>query len=137
MKCKDCRCSRLGFFASEPLDYVCIGVKHPFIIEDINKDHPECGLPIVEPPPIITNWIPVSERYPTEEGRYLLVKESKYGGITSQRYIIVGAFTPSLEELSEWDFEGLDRPGFCDYNSECGFYELSNITHWMPLPELP
>lgn len=38
MKCKECKCCEKGWFASKPNDYVCIGVKHPFIINDINVE---------------------------------------------------------------------------------------------------
>lgn len=38
MKCKECSSCRKGWFPSKPNDYVCIGVKHPFVIEDINVE---------------------------------------------------------------------------------------------------
>ena len=38
MKCKDCSCCRKDWFPSSPEMYVCTGVKHPFVIEDINHD---------------------------------------------------------------------------------------------------
>lgn len=38
MRCKDCSCCKKGWFSSSPELYVCIGVKHPFVIEDINND---------------------------------------------------------------------------------------------------
>lgn len=38
MKCKECKCCKKGWFASKPNDYVCIGVKHPFVISDINVE---------------------------------------------------------------------------------------------------
>lgn len=38
MKCKDCESCKKGWFKSSPDLYVCIGVKHPFVIEDINKE---------------------------------------------------------------------------------------------------
>ena len=38
MKCKDCSVCRKGFYLNRPEDYVCIGVKHPFVIEDINVE---------------------------------------------------------------------------------------------------
>lgn len=36
-KCKDCNSCVLGFFKSKPEKFVCLGVKNPFVIEDINK----------------------------------------------------------------------------------------------------
>lgn len=38
MKCKECDSCRRGFFKSQPDAYVCIGVKNPFVIENINHD---------------------------------------------------------------------------------------------------
>lgn len=38
MKCKDCGSCEKGWFPSRPYDYVCIGVKEPFVINDINKE---------------------------------------------------------------------------------------------------
>jgi len=36
MKCLDCDACKHGFFKSKPEEYVCTGVKKPFVIEDIN-----------------------------------------------------------------------------------------------------
>lgn len=38
MKCKDCDSCIKGFFLSKPAEYVCIGVKNPFVIDDINHE---------------------------------------------------------------------------------------------------
>lgn len=38
MKCKDCEHCRKGYFKSKPEEYVCIGVKEPFVINDINVE---------------------------------------------------------------------------------------------------
>ena len=39
MKCKDCASCKKGWFKSSPDEYVCIGVKNPFVINDINVDY--------------------------------------------------------------------------------------------------
>lgn len=38
MKCKDCGSCEKGWFPSRPYDYVCIGVKYPFVIDDIDVE---------------------------------------------------------------------------------------------------
>ena len=38
MKCKDCSSCEKGWFSSRTYDYVCIGVKYPFVIDDINAE---------------------------------------------------------------------------------------------------
>lgn len=40
MKCRDCSNARRGWFKSLPEAYVCIGVKHPFVIN--NYPDAEC-----------------------------------------------------------------------------------------------
>lgn len=38
MKCKDCACCKLGWFTSVPGAYVCVGVKEPFVINNIEAE---------------------------------------------------------------------------------------------------
>lgn len=38
MKCKDCGCCYYGWFPDKPNEYVCIGVKEPFIIKNVNGE---------------------------------------------------------------------------------------------------
>lgn len=44
MKCKDCNVCQKGFFKSQPDKYVCVGVKEPFVIDNIENyctEYPE------------------------------------------------------------------------------------------------
>lgn len=38
MKCKECASCKKGWFKSSPDDYVCIGVKTPFVINDVDAE---------------------------------------------------------------------------------------------------
>lgn len=38
MKCKDCNYCKIGHFREMPNDYVCTGVKRPFVIDDVNQE---------------------------------------------------------------------------------------------------
>lgn len=38
MKCRDCTSRKKGWFSSNPNEYVCIGVKEPFTINNINAE---------------------------------------------------------------------------------------------------
>lgn len=38
MKCIECESCVKGFFKNQPELYACIGVKHPYIIRDINQE---------------------------------------------------------------------------------------------------
>lgn len=51
MKCRECKSCYRGYFASRPNAYVCIGVKEPFIINDINHEcteYPEYRDKVIE-----------------------------------------------------------------------------------------
>ena len=62
-----------------------------------------------------SRWIPVEERLPEENGRYLCCVKS---------YAFPG--------YSYWNILRYDKDGF----HESGIYE-DGVTHWMPLPEPP
>lgn len=52
MKCKECTACCKGWFESKPESYVCIGVKEPFIIDDIYQECIVCPTAkIVQPEP--------------------------------------------------------------------------------------
>ena len=38
MRCRDCDGCKKGWFESKPEEYVCIFVKEPFVIDNINKE---------------------------------------------------------------------------------------------------
>lgn len=38
MKCSECNSCVKGFFNNQPELYTCIGVKHPYIIRDVNQE---------------------------------------------------------------------------------------------------
>ena len=81
-------------------------------------------------------WIPVTERLPEKQGRYLVVK-SLYGSIGNWQEVV--SFAKNLHAVDKYDFSGVGykRPGWYSNDSEYGYYEITNVTHWMPLPELP
>lgn len=72
MKCRECNSCTKGYFASQPESYVCIGVKHPFVIEDVDHEcteYPEknvsvtCVATIEEPK--------IAEAYVGDDGIYV------------------------------------------------------------------
>jgi hypothetical protein len=40
MKCINCFCCKKGWFPSKPNEYVCIGVKEPFVIDNVYAECP-------------------------------------------------------------------------------------------------
>lgn len=38
MKCIECDKCRKGWFKSKPAEYVCIGVREPFVIQDVGQE---------------------------------------------------------------------------------------------------
>lgn len=80
----------------------------------------------------MSEWISVKDRLPDKEGIYLCFY--RYCGCDIFRIL---SFAFNLEEVDEFDFKGQNRSGWYNRDSEWGYYEMSEVTHWMPLPEPP
>ena len=72
----------------------------------------------------VQEWIPVSEP-PKENGRYYV--HVKMHDIS---YVKIATF--SKESVA-----GLHDNCWYEYDSDVGFYEVKDVTHWMPLPAPP
>lgn len=68
-----------------------------------------------------TRWIPCSERLPESDLEVLVIASGKVGNITLVNSVEIGDF----DRDEGWILEMW--PG----------WEDPNVTHWMPLPELP
>lgn len=77
-------------------------------------------------------WRPASEP-PKENGAYLVSLTSFTGKHTWQD---VCKFANNLEKVDNFDFKGIKRAGWYSYK-DGDYYEVDDITHWMPLPKLP
>ena len=76
------------------------------------------------------DWIYCSEKLPEENGSFLTVDE--------HGYIHVFCFVKNLKRVDDFYFFDKNKvPGWYDYDSEWGFYQIEDIIAWMPLPELP
>ena len=81
------------------------------------------------------DWISVKDRLPKKDGKYLCVCKGFIGGY---EYIEVLSYSKNLYKVDEYDFASFKgKRGFYSYNSEWGYINKNNVTHWMPLPELP
>lgn len=80
----------------------------------------------------MAKWYNSDTEPPKEEGRYLCIVKG-IGGY----YHEVVTYTKNLESVDKYDFQGDERPGWYDYDSEWGYYENTGVLYWMPLPELP
>ena len=81
----------------------------------------------------MSEWIPVSERLPRENGRYIVYLNTKVFPIR------ILHFSKNLDEIS-LDFNcysNIKKAGWYDYDSENGYFEWTGIEAWMPLPEEP
>ena len=74
-------------------------------------------------------WISVRERLPEIDGSYLVRINSR-----GKYYKVVG-YCHNLTLVDSWDFEGCNRGGWFNYDSEVGYYEVAHVTHWMPIPQ--
>ena len=75
-------------------------------------------------------WISVKDKLPDKDGNYLCCWGEHKG-------IAICSFAKNLRKVDKYDFKGKNRAGWYDYDSEWGYGEMCNVTHWMPLPELP
>lgn len=79
-------------------------------------------------------WISVKDKLPDKNGVYLCCCKVSY---SDKPYINIYAFAKNLRKVDKYDFEGMNRAGWYDYDSEWGYCEQTSVTHWMPLPKLP
>ena len=78
------------------------------------------------------SWINVKDGLPNKNGSYLVVyKAFQYA------FVDVKRFAKDLYSVDEYDFPNEHRPGWYEYDDEYGYIERNDITHWMPLPNLP
>ena len=112
-------------------------------IEILNKNAPKsdprlCALELCSAIYVVTKalqeperkWIPVSERLPAEEGRYLCA----YG----KNEMNVYPFSNDLYSVDDYDFAEYKfekKKGFYTDYSEWGYCEANFIKAWQPLPE--
>lgn len=77
--------------------------------------------------PTAIEWIPVSERLPKEDGRYLC--QNSYGLMQVMRW------ANNLEEVDDFDFCDKKYGGWYEYDSEWGYCERKEVVAWRPLPK--
>lgn len=80
----------------------------------------------------VQQWIPVSERLPKEDGKYLVCKN-----LLGDSFIKTVWFARDGRKVSQYDFENRWKNVWYEYDSEYGHIALDDVTHWMPLPEPP
>ena len=85
---------------------------------------------VIVPP----KWISVKDKLPDKNGTYLCCWN---GHIGAKPCISIYSFAKNLRKVDKYDFEGKNRAGWYDYDSEWGYGEMCDVTHWMPLPKLP
>lgn len=73
-------------------------------------------------------WIPVTDRLPEEDGDYLTVNDCNS--------VLQFTFFKDGKKTGNYDLFG-EKDIWCDYDSEYGFFQCLDITHWMPLPTPP
>ena len=78
-----------------------------------------------------SGWISVKDRLPDKEGKYLVYIND------GRDFIGMACFYRDLHKFNKYEFHNQHRCGWCQYDSEWGDYEVSNVTHWMPLPTAP
>ena len=96
MKCKDCHACCKGYFESKPQAYVCIGVKEPFVINDINVECTE--YPIL---PLKREVYMKQYPYVDDTGIYAPCEEYVQEG-TASNYKLVISKEMFIEAYNKW-----------------------------------
>ena len=81
----------------------------------------------------VQKWIPISERLPEEDGRYLVVKKIFNNSIIQD----VLSFAKDGRKVDKYDLHRGWKNVWHYYDSEWGHITVDSVTHWMPLPEAP
>lgn len=77
------------------------------------------------------DWIPCSQRPPEEDGEYIVtLRWDNYPNSVETLH-----FTNDLSSVDRVGYAGEKRPGWYEYDSDYGCYEIDNVIAWMPRPE--
>lgn len=78
-------------------------------------------------------WIPTDQEKPKDNTKVLVTRDVFVG----VPLVKIAGYSSNLHKLDPYDFSGKEykREGFVDYDDEWGFYEVTNVLAWMPLPE--
>lgn len=71
-------------------------------------------------------------RKPKDGEECLVFTKSAYG-----KWYKIASFSENLSLVDGIYLCSKKYPGFYDYDSEFGFYEVTGVTHWMSLPDEP
>ena len=82
----------------------------------------------------IPKWIPVTERLPDKDGKYLAFNK---GIVAGSGYCRVLGFAKDARKIDQYDFVEDWQNVWYFYDSEYGYVTTNSVTHWMPLPEPP
>ena len=72
------------------------------------------------------------ERKPNDRQECLVFVKMCYA-----KYYKIATYSENLASVDEYELRERNHPGFYDYDSEWGFYEVTGVTHWMSLPDEP
>ena len=78
-------------------------------------------------------WISVKDRLPEKDGQYLCFTVDKLDHAGDE---VILTFSLNPNELSPV-FDEDRKPCWVDFDTEVGFWEVKNVTHWLPIPEPP
>ena len=82
----------------------------------------------------MNDWIRCEDKLPSENGDYLVTTISCVGN--KKPYVKIMSFAKDLYRTNENDFADMaGLSGWYGYSSEYGYYIVTSVRAWQPLPE--
>lgn len=77
-------------------------------------------------------WNMCKNGLPLKSGKYLVIRL-----IFKHLSVDTMYFASDLSNLDQYSFKYKKRPGFYDFDSEYGYYEVDKVIAWGETPEIP
>lgn len=81
----------------------------------------------------MSDWVSCKDRLPEFAGKYLTTEKCHI--IDNPGMVCIRSFSSTLNKVDPDVFGRKRRSGWYDYDSEYGYYEVSDVFAWQELPE--
>ncbi len=101
-------------------------------MNNLNPYRPVCANSHIDIFDDVTKWISVNERLPKEDGEYLV---SRHYTLSDNYCVEILKYVKDLSEIDDNFRDKKGIGGWIDWNHNYGYYDVSNVVAWIPLPK--